>query len=79
MDSVIETEMGYLDYLKASAKQKVKLKDLVVSFNEETINKYLDHFILIVYFAINLYLKALEKLKNLSDYIPGLARSWKCL
>lgn len=39
----------------------------------------MDHFILIVCFAINLYLEALVMLKYLSNYIPGLAGSWKCL
>lgn len=67
--------LRYLGNLKASTKQEVKLQDLVVPVN----NKHLDHFILIVYFAIHLYLEALEMLKYLSDYIPGLARSWKCL
>jgi len=53
--------------LKASTKQEVKLQDLVVPVN----NKHLDHFILVVYFAIHLYLEALEMLKYLSDYFPG--------
>lgn len=37
-----------MDYLKASAKQEVKLKDLVDPFNEETINIWIISFSLFI-------------------------------
>lgn len=46
--------MGYLDYLKASAKQEVKLKDLVVPFNEETINIWIISFSLFILLLISI-------------------------
>lgn len=48
LDSVFETEMWYLHNLKASAKQEVKLQDLVVPVNNKTINIWIISFILFI-------------------------------